>query len=65
MQPPQVVGTQKKSRKKNRKQHDLIFLRGSKYLRVTRETIFPQDKKDAKIGVTKPKKPFGILFAVS
>lgn len=65
IQPPQVIETQKKSRKKNRKQHDFIFLRGSKYLRGTRETIFPQDKNDAKISVTKPKKPFGILFAVS
>lgn len=63
--PPQVTETQKKSRKKNRKQHHLIFLRDSKYLRVTGETIFPQDKSDAKIGVTKPKKPSGILFAVS
>lgn len=65
IQPSQVMETQKKSRKKNRKQHDLIFLRDSKYLRVNRETIFPQDKNDAKICVTKPKKPFGILFARS
>lgn len=42
----------------------LIFLRDSKYLRVTRETIFLQDKNDANICVTKTTKPFGILFAV-
>lgn len=32
---------------------------------INRETIFPQDKNDAKICVTKPKKPFGILFVRS